>query len=406
MKNRYKLLILTNLIPPYWLPILEHFQKTIGELRIFLSTHMEPSRHWKPQWGDLSVSVQRCLSFKKSWRHEQGFSEDVFVHIPYDTLPLLWHEQPDVVVTAQLGFRTMQAVLYKKLRPQARLIIWTGLSEHTEKGRSTLRTYLRSWLLRHADAVLVDGKSGVRYLMTLGVPQSKIFLLYHTIELKEFLRSPLRRDPSSARRLVYFGRLVQLKGLLPFLRILTSWLQDHPDSSCELWLVGDGPVRQELQQFPIPRSLSLRFLGNVEYDQLPGVYAQGGILAFPSLSDEWGVVVNEALASGVPVLGSLYSQAVEELVTDGVHGWTFRPDHSEEVYNAIDRALTVPIDQLDEMRRACRQEILGINVESGVQALLRAVEFTNPSARHGANSGEGALSQEDEHSTKDEVPVS
>ena len=51
MKIHSKLLILTNLIPPYWLPILEHFQRKVGNLRIFLSTRMEPNRHWKPQWG-------------------------------------------------------------------------------------------------------------------------------------------------------------------------------------------------------------------------------------------------------------------------------------------------------------------------------------------------------------------
>ena len=330
----------------------------------------------------------------------------MFVHIPYDTLPILWRERPDVVMSAQLGFRTVQAALYKRLRPQSRLIIWTGLSEHTEKGLSALRTYLRIWLLRHADAVLVDGKSGIRYLMSLGVPQPKIFLLYHSIEVKEFLRLPLRRDPPSVRRLVYCGRLVQLKGLVPFLRTLASWLQDHPDSSCELWLVGDGPTRKELEQIPIPRSLSLRFLGNVEYDQLPQVYSQGGILAFPSLSDEWGVVVNEALASGMPVLGSLYSQAVEELVKDDVHGWTFRPDHPEEVYNAIDRALTVPIERLDEMRRTGREEIANVDVESGVQTMLRAIEFTNPSSGQDLNSREGPLSEEKSQTAKDEVSVS
>jgi glycosyltransferase involved in cell wall biosynthesis len=241
--------------------------------------------------------------------------------------------------------------------------------------------------------------------MSLGVPQSKIFLLYHTIEVKEFLRLPLGREPSAARRLIYSGRLVQLKGLVPFLRVLLRWLEDHPESSCELWLVGDGPMRKELEEFPASKSLTLRFLGNVEYDHLPHIYAEGGILAFPSLSDEWGVVVNEALASGMPILGSVYSQAVEELIKDGVHGWTFRPDHAEEVYKAIDRALTTPVEQLDEMRRVGREKIVSINVESGVQSLLRAIEFTDPSSRHGVNSGRGTLCEENERTMKDEVPI-
>ena len=54
------------------------------------------------------------------------------------------------------------------------------------------------------------------------------------------------------------------------------------------------------------------------------VYAKASLFAFPTLADEWGVVVNEAMAAGLPVLGSIYSQAVEELVEDGVSGWVFR----------------------------------------------------------------------------------
>jgi glycosyltransferase involved in cell wall biosynthesis len=375
MRNSKKLLVLTNAIVPHLLPLFQEFRNRVGTLRIYLSARVEPNRHCKPDWRDLDVDVQRCWTFKKTWRHEQGFAEDVFVHIPYDTLPLLWGERPDVVISAQLGLRTVQAALYKRLRPRTRLIIWTGLSEHTEKGLSAVRTRLRSWILRQADAVIVDGASGMRYLMSLGVPRAKIFVFHYGIEPSPFIRLPLKRGPAVARRLLYSGRLVELKGLTPFLEVLSSWLRDHAGFSCELWLVGDGPLRRELEAFPAPPSLRLRFLGNVEYAQLPEVYSEGGILAFPSLSDEWGMVVNEALASGMPILGSLYSQAVDELIKDGVHGWTFRPDHAEEMYRAIDCALTISPERLDEMRRAGRERIRNVTVESSVTAFLKAIEF-------------------------------
>ena len=61
------------------------------------------------------------------------------------------------------------------------------------------------------------------------------------------------------------------------------------------------------------------------HERMAEVYAKASLFAFPTLADEWGVVVNEAMAAGLPVLGSIYSQAVEELVEDGVSGWVFRP---------------------------------------------------------------------------------
>jgi glycosyltransferase involved in cell wall biosynthesis len=61
-------------------------------------------------------------------------------------------------------------------------------------------------------------------------------------------------------------------------------------------------------------------------------------------------VVNEALLSGLPVLGSMYAQAVEELIQDGQNGWIFRPDNAEDSYRAIDRMMNTPEAALDAMR--------------------------------------------------------
>jgi len=116
-------------------------------------------------------------------------------------------------------------------------------------------------------------------------------------------------------------------------------------------------------------------MGDVAYDDLPGLYAQGGIFVFPTLADEWGVVVNESLAAGLPVLGSLYSQAVEELVRDGFNGWTFRPDRPDEMYAALDRAMGVDLDLLAAMRQNARNSISAITPQNGAQSMLRAIEF-------------------------------
>jgi glycosyltransferase involved in cell wall biosynthesis len=79
----------------------------------------------------------------------------------------------------------------------------------------------------------------------------------------------------------------------------------------------------------------------VAYPQLPALYAAADIYVLPTLADEWGVVVNEAMAAGLPVLGSCHSQAVEELVAEGETGWRFNPDNDDSVYDSIDRALRV-----------------------------------------------------------------
>jgi hypothetical protein len=114
---------------------------------------------------------------------------------------------------------------------------------------------------------------------------------------------------------------------------------------------------------------------------MPEIYAEAGILAFPTLADEWGLVVNEAMAAGVPVLGSRYSQAVLELVEDARTGWTFRPDRADECLDAIDRALATPPEDLERMRSACRERVAEFSFEAVAERMLDAI------ASAGAQSG-------------------
>ena len=111
---------------------------------------------------------------------------------------------------------------------------------------------------------------------------------------------------------------------------------------------------------------------------MPGVYAEADILVFPTLCDEWGLVANEAMAAGLPVLGSLFSQAVEELVEDGRHGWTYRPDRDAECRDAIDRALSTSNDELAAMGRTCRERIADFSFDRVADRMVAAIAHALP----------------------------
>ncbi|MEK7407113.1 MAG: glycosyltransferase family 4 protein [Acidobacteriota bacterium] len=367
--------LLTNFVPPYRLPLYKGLSGAFSDFRILLSTEMEPSRAWPVAWDGLQVTVQRALTVSRTWKHRLGFSETVYVHVPYDTLHLLRRHRPDVVISAELGARTLQAALYRKLNPATRLIVWACVSEHTEQNRGLLRAWLRRWLLLQADAVLVNGQSGARYIRGFGVPSEKVFFAPYTTDMSPWSAIPLPREPRIAQRLLFVGRLVAVKGLFPFLLALARWSAAHPERNAELWVVGDGPCRASLQALRLPPNIFVRWLGNTSYQQLPELYAQAGILAFPTLSDEWGVVVNEAMAAGLPVLGSVYSQAVEELVVDGATGWTFRPDQPSELDAALDRALSTRSDVLQAMREASRLRVKDLTPDTVRDRILQAVNY-------------------------------
>jgi len=378
--------LLTNFIPPYRIPLFRALKEKVRQFDILASTPMEADRPWEPMWQELSVTVQRTITVTQRQPHSLGFNQLAPIHIPYDTLWRLARIRPDAIIAGELGARTLQATLYRFCSSKTRIVIWATLSEVTELARGRIRRLLRSFMLPRADAILVNGTSGERYVRSFGVSEGRIFTAPQTTDMRGFLAIPLGRDKDCQRRILYCGQLIERKGLQFFVRTLGHWAEQYPSEQVEFWLVGDGPLRTQLESSPTPTNLSLKFIGNVAYHELPAWYAQAGILALPTLADEWGLVVNEALASGVPVLGSVYSQAVEELVRDGENGWTFRPERTGEMFAALGRALTTPEPRLNEMRARARRSIEHLTPEFVADRIADAIRFVLANAAPGRKS--------------------
>lgn len=366
-----RLALLTNFVAPYRIPLFRALARAVGELRVFVSTPMEPNRAWSPAWADLDVVAQRTVTLTRRWRHAAGFVEPSYVHFPYDTLPRLARYRPDAVITGELGARTIQSLLYGRGR-RCPVLIWATLSERLEQGRGRGRELLRSVLLRGAAGVLVNGESGARYIRGFGFPDRRIYRVPQPVDVDRF-DAPPTRDGDAAHRLLYVGRLSAGKGLPLLFDALERRGHARPDRPIELRVVGDGPLRGELEARRLPGNVRVSFLGAVPYDALPGVYAAAGLLVFPTLADEWGLVVNEAMASGVPVIGSVHAQAVEELVEPGV-GWRFDPESPESADRALATALDASPDELDAMRRAARDRARRLRPEDAAARIVAALD--------------------------------
>jgi glycosyltransferase involved in cell wall biosynthesis len=358
VNSNARVALLTNFLPIYRVPLLECLAENVSELRVFLSVKMEGNRNWPVFWGQLNVVVNRSITIPRTFRNSQGYVDQTYTHIPTDTLPLLWGYRPDVIVSSELGVRTIMARIYKILRPSTKLIIWATLSERTEESRGALRKILRHWLLNGADAVYVNGASGSRYIRSLGY-DGLISVVPYAADNSVFL-DPGTRQRCDTLRLLYTGQLVERKGLYPFLQHLVHWCKLHPGRSVTLSVVGSGDQLDLMKRINVPPNLHVDFKGNVKFEQLPSQYHSADLYVYPTLADEWGLVVNEAMIAGLPVLGSRFSQAVEELIQDGVNGWLFIPSDEQDTYDALERALGSNPETLDAMSRRAIETVAGI----------------------------------------------
>ncbi|MFI5104165.1 MAG: glycosyltransferase, partial [Terriglobales bacterium] len=156
--------------------------------------------------------------------------------------------------------------------------------------------------------------------------------------------------------LLYVGRFVGDKGVFDLLHAYAK-LPEETRRAVGLVLAGDGGEREEL----IRRSRLIHpgrvcFPGFVQRDQLAGFYALAEALVFPTHSDPWGLVVNEAIACGLPVIATEVAGSTADLVRDGVNGYVVAARQPEALSRAMEKLLHDP-----ELRQRMGQMSLQTN---------------------------------------------
>lgn len=167
-----------------------------------------------------------------------------------------------------------------------------------------------------------------RRLLEEGVPSTRITVVHNPIDTGRFLPAPTQEKKIDV---LYVGRLSIEKGLGTLLDALR--LQAHP---LNVVIAGDGPLRKKLQS---EAGTGMQFAGWVANEQLPQLIRQARVVVVPSLFEPQGVVVLEAMACGVPVIGSDVG-GIPEMVEDGTTGWLVPPKNPAALAQVIHAALS------------------------------------------------------------------
>lgn len=351
--------VLNNYFRAHHSAVYREVNRRISNLKILLSTPMEPNRNWEVEWEGLDVTVQKNWTFTTTWRHSKGFSENNFIHFPVDTIKQLRQIRPDVVFSYELGVRTLLSSRY--CRKQGVPLVMVGnMSDHIESERGFLRRRLRKFLKNRVDFCTYNGPSCKRYLLELGISPDRLLYFPYAYDQRKIYSGQIEHSEDGVMRLMFCGTLDSRKGLPVFLKQLSRWAIANPQRKLELHVCGAGESKN-LKNYDCLPNLKFHWKGHCNNEQLAETYALADLCVFPSLADEWGLVTVESLASGTPLLGSIYAQSVESLVRDGFNGWTFRPDFSDEFYSVLDRALQTDVTTLARMAVSCRESVSHIS---------------------------------------------
>ncbi len=226
------------------------------------------------------------------------------------------------------------------------------------------------------DAVVVPTEAMFAHLRELGVTV-RIAVVPSGIDVERFASG--RRDDAvraslgatKSLLLLFVGRLAKEKSVDILLRALA--LANRDDLT--LAIAGDGPAREELEELAVALGVAerVRFLGAVERERLPNLYASSDVFVFPSTSETQGLVLAEALAAGVPVIAADAPQNRDVLGSSG--------RFVEPSADAFAEALTTLKAQAQEEQGAARESAGRFAVDAQVDRMLELYESLVPLTR-------------------------
>jgi glycosyltransferase involved in cell wall biosynthesis len=348
--------LLTNIVPPYRIPVYQALAATPGwTLRVFVSADSEFDRSWRVDAGGLDVVCVRSASLRRRVRTRgpARFEQVVTLHVPIGLPAALADFAPDVVVSGELGFRTLLALLYSRLA-RVPLVIWSYHSRVSATAAGPLKRRLRQMLLARARAVVGMGSQARAVLAELGVPEARLFDAPNAcdhdalakalagIDVEARREAVIRAVGARERIALFAGRLVPMKGIDPLLR---AWarLPEALRAGWSLVFVGSGPLAARIAAARAAAEPGeIVQVPALQPRDLVGFYAAAELLVFPSLGDPWGLVVNEAFACGRPVLCSRRAGCADDLIRPGENGWLFDPTDDDGFACALGEALASP----------------------------------------------------------------
>ncbi len=138
-------------------------------------------------------------------------------------------------------------------------------------------------------------------------------------------------------------------------------------------LVGEGKEHSQLEAEVAQVGLNnVRFLGFVPRTELPRVYAAADIFVFPTLRDCFSLAFEEAMASGLPVIGSIYG-GESELVEEGINGWVCDPASHTDLVEKL-RLAWQSRHRLPEMGERAQQAVSRMGIDKVAQRIRHAVD--------------------------------
>jgi glycosyltransferase involved in cell wall biosynthesis len=375
--RRLKIALMVNIVAPSRVALYSGLAEHSDLLLLHGGTESN-----RASWDNLgrlipNANVIRAWGFqiRKQQKNKGKVYNCQFFHI---TPGFIWHLLrfwPDAVISNEMGLRTIVALLYGIIARRP-VWVWWGGTVHTERNIGKMRRALRFLISHWGNNWISYGQTSTEYLMTLGIRRDRILEAQNCVDERRFSEAAQRAFQLEPRPvLLHVGQFIGRKGIDLLLKAAATLQQEGHEFS--LLLVGSGRDKQELESLAKDLLLqNVRFENVNDPLEMSGIYRSADVLIFPTLEDVWGLVANEAMWCGVPVLCSKYAGCAPELFTAES---VFDPQDADEFVRRLGEALAGHLPKSDRNRLKTTQEIVSrivLGVEASVDKRAESIRST------------------------------
>ena len=335
---------MTEVISPYRIPVLNEICKSEAiQFKVFFLAETVPERLWRVE----KEKIQFNYTVLPGLRIPLPKQFPIFFN--HTITKALKDEAPDIVICGGYHHPSCFLALRYAKRYGKRVLLWSESHEDSVRLKGFPFDWYRNRFIHSCDGFLIPGRKSFDFIQSFGINGKKVWTAPNAVNNEFFsTRSKLARSHAEANRIkkgfprkviLYVGRLIDVKGI----PILLKAFNDISKSIEEvgLVLVGEGRDRRKYEGFCKKQGLcNVFFEGFKQQEDLPFYYGLADVFVLPSLQEEWGLVLNEAAASGLPLIGTTVSGAAFDLIEDGKNGYCVPAGDAESLKTRIIQILT------------------------------------------------------------------
>lgn len=311
IKENTNVVFLTNIPAPYREKLHEELSISINKYKVLYCNTIEPNRKWKFELGNYEKIFLPVISINIFNR---------FIHFNKNIFKELNKTNPDVVITSGFGPSMLLAFLWSKLKNKKH-IPFTDANIHSESKLSFFHKFLRKIIFNYSYTFIGASNKSIDLYTSYNINKNNCFKSVLFINNHKFNNDIQKKEYD----LMFSGQLIDRKMPMFFIKVVSA-VEKKMNKKCKVLILGDGPLKEKVLLQLEKYNIDFEYPGFIQQDQLPNMYKNSKIFLFPTLKDPWGVVVNEAMAAGLPVITTPEAGSADELILNNINGYVLTPE--------------------------------------------------------------------------------